>query len=582
MYTLYEPCPIRFANYYFICKTTMSDFQSLLSVFQDATGSAPSSKNNNNNAAATAASSRSSDGVAQKAPSSSSPVNNVNQHQHLHDNVDLESTTDPNFSSSTMKERIERLLRVRQIRKSTASACNRSSSSRMADDNNITSSSSFHLAICATIVDNFPHEQLWKRWMTPTTIDINIIGNDNNTRKIDCSAELYVHAKHPEHVTSSYLKSKLLPFSHVPNWNDVRVIRAMLSLLRQALADDDHHDDNSNDNNGGGGGDNNGGKKKKATHVLFCTESCIPIATLGEVAKSILLNEICVWKEREQKEGEGKVADEVVGEQTEKQQPAVNKQQQNHREPNWDRSYIHCYNQNSSQCTRFDEHNCWSTLSNSIPSSSIYKALPGWCLLSRKHAESILHLCEKELGGMNLWPAFERVWAPEEVYFPTVMSLCGFLDNYNENDDGINNNNINNEVLNRSLTYSEWDTRASNHKDRAHPLTYDDKFDYKLVRRVRNETGALFLRKLKRGLDLNVWEDIVVRREKKSVVVLGGGHHHRGHRDYRQQNDRRHHYDSRRSNFSYGNGSYSRDRDDRRRPFDRDREGSSSKRHRWR
>ena len=554
----------------------MSDFQSLLSVFQDATGSAPSSTNNNE---AAVASHRS--GVARKAPSSSS-VNNVNQHQHQHDGVDLESTTDPNFSSSTMKERIERLLRVRQIRKSTASTC--SSSSRIVDGNNITSSS-FHLAICATIVDNFPHEQLWKRWMTSTTIDINIIDdNNNNTRKIDCSAELYVHAKHPEHVTSSYLQSKLLPFSHVPNWNDVRVIRAMLSLLRQSLTDDGHDDDNRNNNVSSGGGDNNGAKKKKkATHVLFCTESCIPIATLGEVAKSILLNEVCVWKGREHEDEEGKVAEEVAGEQTEKQSAVQQQQQQKHKGPNWDRSYIHCYNQNSSQCTRFDEHNCWSTLSNSIPSSSIYKALPGWCLLSRKHAESILHLCEKELGGMNLWPAFERVWAPEEVYFPTVMSLCGFLDNYNENDDdgnNNNNNNSNNEVSNRSLTYSEWDTRASNHKDRAHPLTYDDKFDYKLVRRVRNENGALFLRKLKRGLDLNVWEDIVVRREKKSVVA--GGHHHRGHRDYRQQNDRRHHYDSRRNNFSYGNGSYSRDRDDRRRPFDRDREGSSSKRHRWR
>ncbi|KAL7450217.1 hypothetical protein ACHAWC_002177, partial [Mediolabrus comicus] len=130
----------------------MSDFQSLLSVFQDATGSAPSSKKNN----AAAVASHSS-GVARKAPSSSS-INNVNQHQHQHDDVDLESTTDPNFSSSTMKERIERLLSVRQIRKSTASA-GTGTSSRMTDDNNnnTTSSSSFHLAICATIVDNFPH-----------------------------------------------------------------------------------------------------------------------------------------------------------------------------------------------------------------------------------------------------------------------------------------------------------------------------------------------------------------------------------------------------------------------------------------
>ena len=501
-----------------------------------------------------------------------------------------------------MKERIERLLRIQQIRKSTAAATATSAEDDgRSNQTSSSSSSEFHLAVCATIVDDFPHEQLWKRWITPTTIDISHNNNKMKETKISCSAELYIHAKHPQHIKSSYLKSKLLPFSHTPNWNDVRVIRAMLSLLRQALRNNDDNDE-----------------KNTTTHVLFCTESCIPIVTLGEAARSILLNEVCVWEEQQQqhqqeeeeeKEGEQKmkaVADTSLSAETHSNISSsgiISSHHQHHQQrqrqgPNWNRSYLHYYNQNSPQCTRFDEHNCWSILSNSIPPSSIYKALPGWCVLSRKHAEAILDLSEKELGGMNLWPAFERVWAPEEVYFATALSLCGYLDANNNDDEE-------QEVSKRSLTYSEWDTRASNHKDRAHPLTYDDKFDYELVRRIRNENGALFLRKLKRELDLNVWEEIVIRRGKKGCIsssssssagqkraltstsssVMRSGYDYytrdrdRGHRpDYRERNDRRHHYDSRR-NPNYGNG---RDRGEVRRqpqPYDRE---SSSKRHRWR
>jgi len=551
----------------------MSDFKSLLSVFQDATASNTT---------------HGSGGA--KSGGSNQLLNLKENNNHDGDEVvDLESTTDPNFSASIMKQRIERLLSIQQIRKSavTGSVDNKSINQ---------TSSKFHLAVCATIVEDFPHEELWKRWMTSTTIDVPSVNSNNNmeqiiTKAISCSAELYIHAKHAKQIlnnndnnssSSSYLKSKLLPFSHTPNWNDVRVIRAMLSLLQRALQD------------------------ANTTHVLFCTESCIPIATLGEAARSILLDEVCLWEEKKKEknddddDGHDGVAaaaanspsnDRKEGMQN---QPSSQKKQQQRR-PNWNRSYIHCYNQNSPQCTRFDEHNCWSILSNAIPSSAIHKALPGWCLLSRKHAQSILELPEKHLDGMNLWPAFERVWAPEEVYFPTVLALCGYMEDEEE-------------VSKRSVTHSEWDTRASNHKDRAHPLTYDDKFDDELLKRVRNENGALFMRKLKKELDLNVWEEIVIRRGKgcsssSSNSSSRGGPHKRaapsptnarsgsddyynrerdrGRNDYRGRNDdSRYHYNSRRNQYYYGTSNTSYDREaDRRRSYDH---SHSTKRQRWR
>ena len=541
----------------------MSDFKSLLSVFQDATGSSAASSrkgsNNNRNGGA--------------GGSNNQPIITITN-QKKNDEVDLESSTDPNFSASLMKQRIERVLSIQQIRKSTASGSVGSKPINVGGQtNNDASQTSFHLAVCATIVEDFPHEELWKRWMTSTTIDIPNINNTNDnaeeaTNTISCSSELYIHAKHAKQIlnsnsSSSYLKSKLLPFSHTPNWNDVRVIRAMLSLLQQALQDD------------------------KTTHVLFCTESCIPIVTLGEAARSILLDEVCVWEEKKKKDGDDADAASSDDRKQEgmQKQPLSQKKQPPSQQPNWNRSYIHCYNQNSPQCTRFDEHNCWSILSKSIPPSAIHKALPGWCLLSRKHAQSILEFPEKHLDGMSLWPAFERVWAPEEVYFPTALALCGYMEEEEE-------------VSKRSVTHSEWDTRASNHKDRAHPLTYDDKFDDELVRRVRNENGALFMRKLKKDLDLNVWEDIVIRRGKgcssghsnkraapSSTSTRSGGNDYynrdrdRGRSDYRGRNDSRHHYDSRHNQY-YGNRNNSHDRDtDRRRSYDH---GSSTKRQRWR
>jgi len=107
---------------------------------------------------------------------------------------------------------------------------------------------------------------------------------------------------------------------------------------------------------------------------------------------------------------------------------------------------------------------------------------------------------------MNLWPAFRRVWAPEEVFLPTALSLCGLLDEVSTR---------------RALTHSRWDARAADHRDRAHPFAYDGHFDDRLVSRVRRE-GCLFLRKLKRSLDVSLWERIVVQRQKGGQASEAG------------------------------------------------------------
>jgi len=114
-----------------------------------------------------------------------------------------------------------------------------------------------------------------------------------------------------------YQRSKTLPISHRPNWNDVRIIRAMLSLLEAALKDE------------------------RTTHILFCTESCIPVATLKETARSVLLDDFCHWEEK-MEDGNSKQKQEEM-------------QKRNSKQLDWDRSFVDCYGRDSSRCTRYDE-----------------------------------------------------------------------------------------------------------------------------------------------------------------------------------------------------------------------------------
>lgn len=197
-----------------------------------------------------------------------------------------------------------------------------------------------HLAICLCIVDSLTHVSIWEEWVREKSDS-------------PVSANLYVHAKFPEKITHPWARSKLISITHRPNWNDVRIVQAMLSLIEEALKDE------------------------TTTHIVFGTESCLPICPLDQV----------------------------------------------HMEHG--KSYASYYGKN--QATRFDERDVWDVLQPHIPLDAIHKALPGWCTLARNHAKQILDMPKKELQGTELWPVFESCWAPEEAFFPTVLALLGLL-----------------------------------------------------------------------------------------------------------------------------------------------------------
>ena len=294
----------------------MSDFHSLLSVFRDAT-EAPTD------------SARAKDGAAHTAAASS---NNEPKNESLSkntDGVDLTSTSDPSYSAPAMKAHVERLLRISSIRKSAASATKLETNSSSSGDQR----DSLHIAVCATIVQDFPHEKLWKKWIEETGGDISFsIGstssNDSSCRPtVKASAELYVHAKKPEGIQSEWLKSKTLPITHRPNWNDVRIIRAMLSLIEMALKDEN------------------------TTHILFCTESCVPVVTLKEAAMSILMDKPCLWEENSNVSN-------------------LDTQISSNESIDWNRSYVDCYDGNSHRCSRFDEREYSQSVSTPICNSS--------------------------------------------------------------------------------------------------------------------------------------------------------------------------------------------------------------------
>lgn len=133
---------------------------------------------------------------------------------------------------------------------------------------------------------------------------------------------------------------------------------------------------------------------------------------------------------------------------------------------------------------------CWSKLEGSLPYDAIWKALPGWCLLSRNHMQEIIDIPHRYLGGQGLWPLFSHVWAPEEMYFPTALALLGYLPGP--------------DVELRGLTHAKWPDRGNC----AHPISYDEMFDKKLIDDLRR-SGSLFLRKMKRPLDEDIWWKVV-------------------------------------------------------------------------
>lgn len=192
-----------------------------------------------------------------------------------------------------------------------------------------------------------------------------------------------------------------------------------------------------------------------------------------------------------------------------------------------------------------------------LPAQAVWKSLPGWIVLNRLHAAETVSLVnllggwgqekKKKTGFMGTravyWkeeaaqpPTFEPtdqdegaallsawggdgisggVFAPEEIFFPTVLSLLGYLrdrrrprrttDSAADDAAAEKEEPEEEEVKIAAVTFAEWTRRGE-----ASPAQYNY-FDSELVWRMRR-TGALFGRKFTpKSVDLRRWQKVVMR-----------------------------------------------------------------------
>lgn len=229
--------------------STMSDFRSLLSTFQDATGS---------------------NSVTNKVSNRSSTLSRNNEKNNHRKSQTKLSSSSNDEEMIAHEDDIDKLWRISQIQSSIATS--HSYNKRRHTEE---TKKPLHVAICATVVSSLPHEDIWKLWLSHTydpsssqpnqNDNNNSYNNNNNNNAQKVTASIHVHAKSPNLIPNgSWLKSKLIPISHNPNWNDYRIIKAMLSLAEYAIQ-----------------------KEPQTTHLMMVTESCIPIGTLADIANVI-------------------------------------------------------------------------------------------------------------------------------------------------------------------------------------------------------------------------------------------------------------------------------------------------------
>ena len=266
------------------------------------------------------------------------------------------------------------------------------------------------LALMFIIIDELPHEAVWRRWLQHGQDEVetraaeaaatahrrrlasgssgSANGDDSCTDGAGCvGCRVLIHAKHPERVRSQWVRRHLLPVSFRPEWGSIELVRAALALMQVAYA---------------GEGEGVPGCERFA----LVSESCIPIVSFADATRAM-------W-------ADGR------------------------------RSWCHAWNRAESGN---EEHNANCIDSAIIPRDDVWKS-DQWVMLARKHVRSILEL-PRRVGAAEgaslsvapagtadtashtvsitalmqpaLWPAFANVFAADELYIPTCLALLGAL-----------------------------------------------------------------------------------------------------------------------------------------------------------
>ena len=75
------------------------------------------------------------------------------------------------------------------------------------------------LVLCFIIIDGLPLEAIWRAWL-------QLAPEDHRNR-----IKIFIHAKHPEEVSSQWVRDRLVPFNLKPEWGSIELTRVMIKLL---------------------------------------------------------------------------------------------------------------------------------------------------------------------------------------------------------------------------------------------------------------------------------------------------------------------------------------------------------------
>mmetsp|Transcript_17137 Transcript_17137/g.22246 ORF Transcript_17137/g.22246 Transcript_17137/m.22246 type:complete len:439 (+) Transcript_17137:48-1364(+) len=254
---------------------------------------------------------------------------------------------------------------------------------------------------------------------------------------------IHAHKRQVAESSSEWVRKHLIKDHFLTPWGSVELCRAASALFVRALKDND--------------GD--------LEFAALASETCLPIASPDQVADELFNNDSCnSWIAAFDKPDNGY---------------AVDKQ--------------------------------WNALSNALPLACTWKA-PQWILLSRDHARLISMGLPIEVGSYyhadrekhQLWRLFSKTTAADELYFPSLLAVCGELErepNTPNSSDPHSSGVLAPRISRRRLTYCDWTARGRS------PATLHE-FTPEIISIARTE-GCLFARKFVPSacLDTNQWEN---------------------------------------------------------------------------
>ena len=313
------------------------------------------------------------------------------------------------------------------------------------------------LAVCFLCVDGLPHEAIWRHWAWRCEAEAGV------------RVKFYAHAHRREAVSSEWLRERLIDDHYATPWGSVELVRASTALFSAAVRD----------------------RSFDAEFLALASETCLPLASPAEVAL------------------------ELFG-ISRKQAP---------------RSWVKAFDAPDNGYA-LDKQ--WKKVRPALPPSCTWKA-PQWLLLTRAHGRLLARALDVEIkraaasslattdnkkgqkkdgDSTATWRLFSKVTAADELYFPSMLALCGEVRRINK--DTIDAPRL----LRRRLTWCDWSAGGRSPKTLTN-LTAD------IIRTARSE-GCLFARKFPPGAirDPSHWDDLIAlsspqeKQQEEAPLVL--------------------------------------------------------------